>query len=64
MTEHLIQTNKHAIVELIKGDIMKRIVVEIDDEQHRKLRQKVARMDTTLRAVFLKWLERWLQTEK
>lgn len=43
---------------------MKRIVVEIDDEQHKKLRQKVARMDTTLRAVFLKWLEKWLRTEK
>ena len=39
---------------------MKRIVVELDDEQHQKIKEKAVRMGKSMREILTELLKKWL----
>ena len=40
---------------------MKRIVVELDDKQHQKIKLKAAKTGKSMREIFTELLEKWLK---
>lgn len=43
---------------------MKRLVVEIDDDTHKKLREFAAKNSTTLKAILINLLDGWRKNAK
>jgi len=40
---------------------MKRLVLELDDKEHQKLKEKAVRLGVSMRSIMLEILRRWLK---